>query len=81
MPERKKIRYLQKIVSFCIAFTAAILVIALALANVAGSNEVIITKVIDATALVFGGELLLTVVVRLAGPVADKKGDKKEDEP
>ena len=79
MTEKKKVRFLQKMVTFCIGFIVCIIMGGYFSAWFPGVNEELIKKVIDVTAAVFGGELLLTVVIKLIEPITEKQDKKKED--
>ena len=69
MNQKTKTRFMTRIVRFCIGFTA-VMIVACYVASWFGVDT---DHVLTITATVFGGELLLTVVLELL------KKDKKED--
>ena len=72
MPQKAKTRFMTRMVRFCIGFTA-FMIIACYVARWFGVDT---SHELTITATVFGGELLLTVVLKLLEK--DKKEDAKD---
>ena len=70
MNQKAKTRFMTRVVRFCIGFTA-VMIVACYVARWFGVDT---SHELTVTATVFGGELLLTVVLRLT----EKEPEKKE---
>ena len=73
MSKKKRWRFLKTIVTYCIAFSSAVVVAGLIICGKVGCDP---SSVVSSALLFFGGELLMSCLTKITEPKEKNKNDE-----